>query len=375
MYKRRLACQDTEHAQWKQFTNHIQRLLLQAKNEIHNETLTRTSSEKTIKQIHLDLTILREQQQQKLKDLKGSSVFLSSNSTNDRAHTFKSELSTAIQRIRQDFEKQNALHRNELYGQFTQAYEDITRQYPELAPLFLNEREQERIRQEEEHTRSELQRVRTDSHLLKQKNSELKLHIRELQINLEMSADENQRIQQLQQNEINQFKLKHEKTNVHYEEVITKQTSLEKEIETYRNLLEGTMKPVVDNITEEYHTMAANQGKIEERYTSTNRRSRPESVDRMLSTPFNANTNDTNFFVSYMKLDNRNQSTDSSRSVHDNATEATNENYRETTKNIEDLDEKNNDDDLRISENNERTNSSSPPNIQGPIIIQTRRNN
>ncbi len=46
MYNRRLVHQDAEHTQWKQLMTHIQRLLLQAKNEIQNETITRTSCDK-----------------------------------------------------------------------------------------------------------------------------------------------------------------------------------------------------------------------------------------------------------------------------------------------------------------------------------------
>lgn len=145
MYKRRLAHQDDEHTQWKQLTTHIQRLLLQAKNETHNETVARTSSEQTIKQLRLDLTKLREQQQQKLKDLKQTSLIFGPNASNDRAHMFKSELSSAIRKIRQDFERENDQQRNELYTQFTQSYDEIARQYPDLGHLFLNEREQERI--------------------------------------------------------------------------------------------------------------------------------------------------------------------------------------------------------------------------------------
>ena len=163
---------------------------------------------KATKQLRFDINKLREQQQQKLKDLKQSTLILGPSSINDRAHMFKSELSSAIRKIRQDFERENDLQRNELYGQFSQAYEDIARQYPDLGHLFLNEREQERIKQEEDRIRTDIQRIKTDTNLLKQKNAELKLRTRELQINLEMSLDENKRFEQLQLNEIESIKIK-----------------------------------------------------------------------------------------------------------------------------------------------------------------------
>jgi hypothetical protein len=396
MYKRRLAHQDDEHTQWKHFTTHIQRLLFQAKNEIQNECLTRTSCEQTVKQIRLDINQLHEQQQQKLKDLQKSSFILNSNSTNDRTHMFKSELSNAIRRIRQDFDKQTDLHRNELYGRFTQTYEDISRRYPELSFFFLNDREQERIKQEEDRIRSELQRIKIDSQLLKQKNSELKLHIQELQINLEMRKEENKRIQQLQQNKINQFKLKHEKTIIEYEEVLTKQTTLEKEIETYRNLLEGTMKPVVDHITEEYNTISANQVKIDQTDALSNRKIRSENLNRMSSIPQVANTNDTNF-ISSITWNNKKQSRCTSMPVINfpiatkgNVTETTkffedlknknNDNHRriiekdkKTTKFFEDLKNQNNDKHQHIIEKIETTDNPSASNVRKPIIIQVRR--
>jgi hypothetical protein len=375
MYKRRLAHQDDEYTQWKQLTTHIQRLLLQAKNETHNETVACTTSEQTAKQLRLDINKLREQQQQKLKDIKQTTLLLGPSSTNDRAHMFKSELSSAIRKIRQDFDRQNDLQRNELYGQFTQAYEDISRQYPDLGHLFLNEREQERIKQEEDRIRTDIQRIKTDSNLLKQKNAELKLRTRELQINLEMSLDENTRYEQLQQNEINQLKLKQERISKDYEEVITKQTSLEKEIDTYRNLLEGTMKTVVDTITDDYNNSTTdNQAKVNQQQPQnglSHRMARSASVDRStsstyLSTPrLNGHANSYSRFTNFKQ--NGNESINSSPIID---IPINNENGLATSKSVGDLSLKNGSYPIEI---NGITNGSSPPNNRPPTILQTRR--
>jgi hypothetical protein len=374
MYKRRLAHQDTEHTQWKQLTTHIQRLLLQAKNEIHNETLTHSSCEQTTKQLRLDINKLREQQQQKVKDLKQTTLILGPTSTNDRAHVFKSELSSAIRKIRQDFERHNDLQRKELYEQFTQTYEDIARQYPDLGHLFLNEREQERIKQEEDRVRADIQRVKIDTNLLKQKNAELKLRTRELQINLEMSLDENKRFEIIQLNEINQLKVKQERIAKDYDDVITKQTSLEKEIETYRNLLEGTMKPVVDTITNDYNTTTVNQGKTNQQQHQnglTNRLPRSSSVDRSSSSSYiypsrlHDHTNSYSRFMTYKY--NGNESTNSSPVID---IPTTIENGLATSKSVGDLTMKNG---LHPVEINGITNGSSPPNNRPPTILQTRR--
>ncbi|CAF0844054.1 unnamed protein product [Rotaria sp. Silwood1] len=377
MYNRRLVYQDNEHAKWKQFISHIQRLLLQAKNEIHNEISIRTSCEQTAQQLRIDISRLREQQKQKLNDLQQSSFILSPNATNERALMFKTDLANAIRRIRQDFERDNDLQRNELYQKFSQSYEDIIRQYSELGSLLMNEREQERIKQEEDHIRSEIQHTRTNIDLLKQKNSELKLHIRELEINLEMSENENKRIQEVQQNQINQWKLKHEKITKDFEDVTNKQTSLEQEIETYRNLLEGTMKPVVDNITDEYNSMTANQIKIEQQKNLSNRKPLSTSVDSILSTSYPTNTYDTNSYISFMTLNlDNDQSIHSSTPIIDSSTTTTKyRNNFDKSKSVEDLFAKTNHNGQQMMKKNEQANIASSTNIQTPRLLETRFKN
>ena len=297
---------------------------------------------------------LREQYQQKLGEMRQTSLMLGVGSSSDRAHLFKSDLSSAIRKVRQDFDRENDIQRQQLYGEFTRMYEEIARQYPELGHLFLNERDQERVRQEEERARMELQRSKADFHVLKQKNAELKLRIREYQINMEMSSEENSRIEQLQENEINQLKVRHEKISQDHDEVMSKQLSLEKEIETYRNLLEGTMKSVVDTISDDYHRAATPTPAVTTR-TMSSRPLRSSSVDRSAFQPIMSKKSETNFYSSLInpKFDGKPTATESSILVID----------------IPIVDKTTGDDD--------NPSVGSPPRLTArpPIILQTRRNN
>nr|ACF75526.1 filament protein [Philodina roseola] len=360
MFKRRLAHQDDEHNQWKQLTTHIQRLLLQAKNETHNENLTKNSCEQATKQLRADIAKLREQNQQKLADLKQNTFVFGPNANNDRAHMFKSELSSAIRKIRQEFERENDRQRAELYAKFTQSYESIVRDFPDIAHLFLTDREQERIRQEEERLRLELQRIKNETNTLKQKNGELRLRTRELQINLEMTIEENQRFEKIQQNEIDQLKTKQERVSKDYDEVITKQSSLEKEIETYRNLLEGTMKTVVDTITDEYSTSSSAQ--------SNRPAPRSVSVDRSRSSTYlsNSRLNGTSN-NSYSRFIN--QKTNATNDVIEIPTNVVNGNGLAPSKSAGDLSLKNG---IHAVEINGTSTTSSQPAVP-PTVLQTRR--
>ncbi|CAF3361026.1 unnamed protein product [Rotaria socialis] len=365
MYNRRLIHQDNEHQKWKQFISHIQRLTLQAKNEIHNEILARASCEKTVSQLRIEISQLNEQQRKRVNDIKKTSYILTSNSTNERALTFRSELSNGIRSIRQEFENQHDSLRSELYEKFKQTYEITIRQNPDFNSLLLNQLEQKRIKQEDTYIRTELQDVRNNTDLLNLKNSDLRLRIRELQIKLEQSKEENKRILQAQEDLMNKMKLKHENMTKDYENVLSKQLSLENEIATYGNLLDGIMKPVVDHIVDDYNLKAANSAKQQYRNSLVTRRPVSMSTDILSAMPRRSDRNETDSYVSFMTI---NLNNNHSRSLRDISTATTNRNFGDFYLKPSDINH-------QIVERQASVNYGSPTNNQHTIIIQTRRKN
>ncbi|CAF1012138.1 unnamed protein product [Rotaria magnacalcarata] len=368
MYNRRLVHQDNEHQKWKQFISQIQRLTLQAKNEIHNEILARASCEKTVSQLRIDISKLNEQQRKRVNDIKKTSYILMSNSTNERALTFRSELSNGIRSIRQEFETRHDSLRSELYEKFKQTYEITIRQNPDFSSLILNELEQKRIKQEEKYIRTELQDVRNNTDLLSLKNSDLRLRIHELQIKIELNEKENKRILQTQEDLMNKLKLKHENMTKEYENVISKQLSLENEIATYGNLLDG-MKPVVDQITDDYNLQVANNAKQQYQNSLITRRPLSMSTDVLSSTPHRTDRNETDSYVSFMTI---NLNNNHSRSLRDIST-ITERQSLTTNRNFGDFYLKPSDINQQIVEQQGWVNYGSPTNNQHTIIIQTRR--
>jgi len=128
---------------------------------------------------------------------------------------------------------------------------------PDLDPI---QSEQQRI--QEEKLRTTLLTTRNEVAHMKARNEELNNRIRELQLHIDQERDDGGRLIQKRAAEIDELRHKLAQLQKEYEEVTNMKTSLEKEINTYRELLEGTsnregLKQIVDHVVEEARRMEA----------------------------------------------------------------------------------------------------------------------
>ncbi|CAF3360955.1 unnamed protein product, partial [Rotaria sp. Silwood2] len=124
-------------------------------------------------------------------------------------------------------------------------------QKPDLDPI---QTEQQRI--QEERLRTTLLSTRNEVAHMKARNEELNNRIKELQIHITQEREDGSRSLQRRSADIEELRRKLEILQRQYEEVTNMKTSLEKEISTYRELLEGTnnregLKQIVDHVLEE----------------------------------------------------------------------------------------------------------------------------
>jgi len=177
----------------------------------------------------------------------------------DPSHFFRNELAQAIRDIRNEFEALNDQQRADLHNRYMMSYNELIlrHQKPDLDPI---QSEQQRV--QEEKLRTTLLTTRNEVAHMKARNEELNNRIRELQLHIYQERDEGGRVIQKRAAEIEELRRKLEQLQKEYEEVTTMKTSLEKEINTYRELLEGTnnregLKQIVDHVVEEARRMEA----------------------------------------------------------------------------------------------------------------------
>ncbi|CAF3765254.1 unnamed protein product [Rotaria sp. Silwood1] len=250
LFRRRLADLEDEARRYKAETQRLASEIARLQNEIQNETFVKSTLDTEKMALEDELAMIKQMHEADLNELRSKTVV---DVSLDPSHFFRNELAQAIRDIRSQFEAANEQQRAELHNRYMMSYNELILRYqkPELDPI---QTEQQRI--QEERLRTTLLSTRNEVAHMKARNEELNNRIKELQINITQERDDGSRLIQRRTAEIEELRRKLELLQKQYEEVTNMKTSLEKEITTYRDLLEGTtnregLKQIVDHVLEE----------------------------------------------------------------------------------------------------------------------------
>ncbi|CAF3276764.1 unnamed protein product, partial [Rotaria sp. Silwood2] len=250
LFRRRLSDLEDEARRYKAETQRLASEIARLQNEIQNETLVKSTLDTEKMALEDELAMIKQMHEADLNELRSKTVV---DVSLDPSHFFRNELAQAIRDIRNQFEAANEQQRAELHNRYMMSYNELILKYqkPDLDPI---QTEQQRI--QEERLRTTLLSTRNEVAHMKARNEELNNRIKELQIHITQEREDGSRSLQRRSADIEELRRKLEILQRQYEEVTNMKTSLEKEISTYRELLEGTnnregLKQIVDHVLEE----------------------------------------------------------------------------------------------------------------------------
>lgn len=154
----------------------------------------------------------------------------------DPSKFFRNELAQAIREIRQDYENRTDSQRNDLQSRYMLLINElmILEQRPDPSSI-----QSEQQRRNEQRVRTEVTDGRNRNLHLRAQNEDLKNRIDALQQDLKRLRDDGAQAQTKMAKEIEDARRRLDQVNRDYQEVTNMKTSLEKEITTYRDLLES----------------------------------------------------------------------------------------------------------------------------------------
>lgn len=154
----------------------------------------------------------------------------------DPAQFFRNELSQAIQEIRKDYENRVEGQRNEAQGRYTALYNELIIRQQRLAqpsnPV---------DRRQEERFRKDVLTIQNQNGYIRAQNEDLRNRIAEIKRKLDSLRDEGSAVQAHLAKQIAEAQQRLDAANRDYADVTSMKTSLEKEITTYRDLLESNI--------------------------------------------------------------------------------------------------------------------------------------
>ena len=155
----------------------------------------------------------------------------------DPSQFFRNELAQAIREIRNDYENVVDNQRSDLQNRFSMMYNEIVMRQQQPGGSGAIQSEQQ-LRQEKR-IREELLQTQNQNGYLKATNEDIRNRIADLERKVGGLREDGSLAQARLAKEIEEAKRRLEQVNKDFQDVTNMKTSLEKEIGTYRDLLEG----------------------------------------------------------------------------------------------------------------------------------------
>ncbi|CAF1372323.1 unnamed protein product, partial [Didymodactylos carnosus] len=254
LFRRRLGDLEDEAKRYKAQTQRLATEIANLQNQIQNETFVKSTLDTEKMVLDDELVMLKQMHEADLNELRSRTIV---DVSLDPSHFFRNELSQAIRDIRTEYEQANDQQRSDIHNRFMVSYNEIVSRYTPRQQFD----QQEQTRVQEEKLRSSLLQTKNEMAYMRAKNEDLKNRVKEMQLVINQERNEGGRLLQKRAVDIEEMKRRLEQLTREYDEVTSMKTSLEKEINTYRQLLEGNngLKPIVDHVMEEARRMQAEQ--------------------------------------------------------------------------------------------------------------------
>jgi len=207
--------------------------LTQLKDDLDKETIDRVARQNEVQTLEEQISFLKAVHEQEVAELSRLQTIVGF----DPAQFYRTELERAIRDIRGDFEQLNSEQKRELEEWYRIKTEEVEkevakeREFQRVSNTGLSAEESANMRQA--HQNSQLEYVE-----LQRRHGELGARLRELEELLEQSKSENLMHLADRDREIQLLREKISELMATYDELMSRKTSLEFEINTYRRLLE-----------------------------------------------------------------------------------------------------------------------------------------
>ncbi|CAF0757355.1 unnamed protein product [Adineta ricciae] len=244
LFRRRMADLEDEARRYKGEGQRIGAEISRLQNEIQNQRFLKSSCEVEKLALEDELTSLKHTHETVLADLRSKSV---SNDL-DPSHFFRNELAQAIREIRNDYENLVENQRNDMQNRYSLLYNELIIRQQRPDGNIQNEQQ----RRQEERLRSEISQTQSQHGYLRAENENMKNRIGELERKLNLAREDASAAQAKRDRDLEDARRRLERANNDFNEVSNLKTSLEKEIGTYRELLESQngLRGYVDRIVQ-----------------------------------------------------------------------------------------------------------------------------